>query len=100
MLQLVLTGDAKTSGTVVARTTTDNQGRFTFDHLENAGKDQGKNFFEVSALQPGFEGAVRVVDLTETTREEVVLDLRPDFNAASPARPPAPTAPARASSNA
>jgi Tfp pilus assembly protein PilF len=100
VLQLVLTGDPKTSGTVVARTATDSQGRFTFDHLENAGKDQGKNFFEVSALQPGFEGGVRVVDLTEATREEVVLDLRPDFNAPSPARPPAPTAPARASSNA
>jgi Tfp pilus assembly protein PilF len=102
VLQLVLTGDPKTSGTVVARTATDSQGRFTFDHLENAGKEQGKSFFEVSAQQPGFEGAVRVVDLTEATREEVVLDLRPDFNAPSRARPPSPSpsAPARASSNA
>lgn len=90
-LQIVLTGDPKTSGSVVARTATDAQGRFTFDHLENVGSNHGQSFFEVSAIQPGFEGAVQVVDLRRTTQGEALLDLRPDFNLHS-SRPVAPRA--------
>ncbi len=99
-LQIVLTGDPKTSGTVVAHTTTDAQGRFTFDHLENASKDHGQNFFEVSSIQPGYEGAVKVVDLTAATQGEAVLDLRPDFDAPTAHRSlPAAPEPARPASN-
>jgi tetratricopeptide (TPR) repeat protein len=99
VVQLVLTGDPKTAGTVVSHTATDKEGRFAFDHLENAG-NQGQNYFEVSAIQPGFEGAVKVVDLTELTREDVVLDLRPDFNATAPPAPSPSRTAVRASSNA
>ncbi len=56
---------------------TDSSGRFTFSHLENLGKDHGQNLFSISAIQPGFDGAVKVVDLTEDTQGEVTLDLRP-----------------------
>jgi cytochrome c-type biogenesis protein CcmH/NrfG len=94
-LQIVLTGDPKTSGSVVARTTTDAQGRFTFDHLENVGNHHGQSFFEVSSIQAGYEGAVQVVDLTQTTQGTALLDLRPDFNlhSSKPASPgPAPAA--------
>jgi Tfp pilus assembly protein PilF len=99
VLQLVLTGDPKTSGTVVNHTATDKEGRFTFSHLENVGS-QGQNIFEVSSIQPGFEGAVRVVDLTEAQQEDVVLDLRPDFASTAPARPIPSRAAVRQSSNA
>jgi len=99
-LQIVLTGDPKTSGTVVARTTTNAEGRFTFDHLENVGDNHGQNFFEVSSIQPGFEGGIQVVDLTQATQGEAALDLRPDLDAPAAHRAvPAAPEPSRSSSN-
>ena len=101
VLQIVLTGDPKTSGNVVARTTTDVYGHFTFNHLENVSARHGKNFFEVSAIQPGYEGALQVVDLTIATHGKALLDLRPDFDSVSsgPAASRVATPPSHASSN-
>lgn len=82
-LQIVFTGDPKTSGSEVGRTTTNAQGKFAFDHLELVGKNQGRNFFAVSTIQPGFEGAIQVVDLTNETHGEAVLNLRRSAEASS-----------------
>lgn len=76
-LEIVFNGNQKSQNGDSAIATTDGNGRFSFDHLENLGKDHGQNLFSISAIQPGFEGAVKVVDLTENTHDEVTLDLRP-----------------------
>lgn len=93
-LQIVFDGNQKAENGESATATTDANGRFSFDHLENIGKNHGQNLFSISAIQPGFEGAVKVVDLTENTHDEVTLDLRPaqrsgttDSSSANPGSP-------------
>lgn len=76
-LQIVFDGNQKSQNGESATATTDSSGRFSFDHLESLGKNHGQNLFSISAIQPGFEGTVKVVDLTEDTQGEVILDLRP-----------------------
>lgn len=85
----------------VVRTLTDAMGRFTFAHLEKLGKNQGQNMFAVSAIHPGFEGAVQVVDLTQATQAQAVLDLRriPDASSSlTPSRPAPESLPGQKSS--
>jgi Flp pilus assembly protein TadD len=76
-LRIVFNGNEKDENGESAEAKTDSNGRFTFSRLENMGKDHGQNLFSISAIQPGFEGVVKVVDLTEETHGEVTLDLRP-----------------------
>lgn len=76
-LRIVFKGNEKDENGESAEAKTDSNGRFTFSRLENLGKDHGQNLFSISAIQPGFEGVVKVVDLTEQTHGEVSLDLRP-----------------------
>src|SRR5690242_12148657 len=75
VLQMVFTGE-KDSGSQVGQTITNAEGKFAFDRLELVGKNHGRNFFAVSAIQPGFEGAIEVVDLTSETHGEANLNLR------------------------
>lgn len=76
-LQIVLNGNQKSKNGESAEATTDSNGRFSFNHLESLGNNHGQNLFSISAIQPGFDGAVKVVDLTEDTHVEVTLDLHP-----------------------
>jgi tetratricopeptide (TPR) repeat protein len=76
-LRIVLNGNEKDENGESAEAKTDSNGRFTFSHLENLGQNHGQNLFSISATQSGFEGEVKVVDLTEDTHGEVNLDLRP-----------------------
>jgi len=105
-LQIAFRPEQKDSGAEVARTETDAAGKFTFTHLELLGDHEGKEAFAVSSVHPGYNGDVKVVDLTSETSGEAELSLRrlaPERNpvtvhapAASAASPLA-TAPAAAS---
>jgi Tfp pilus assembly protein PilF len=75
-LQIAFRPEQKDSGAEVARTETDVAGNFTFTHLELLGDNEGKEAFAVSSVHPGYNGDVKVVDLTSETSGEAVLSLR------------------------
>jgi tetratricopeptide (TPR) repeat protein len=60
----------------VARTATDAKGKFVFEHLENIGGNQGREFFAVTVKAPGYAPAYRIIDLTLVARGEASLDLQ------------------------
>ncbi len=75
-LQIAFRPEQKDSGAEVARTETDAAGKFTFTHLELLGDNEGKEAFAVSSVHPGYNGDVKVVDLTTETSGEAELSLR------------------------
>lgn len=75
-LQIAFRPEQKDSGAEVARTETDVSGKFTFSHLELLGNNEGKEAFAVSSVHPGYNGDVKVVDLTSETSGEAELSLR------------------------
>ena len=105
-LQIAFSPGDKGSGQEAAHTETDATGKFTFTHLELLGDNEGKEAFAVSAVFPGYNGDVKVVDLTSEPSGEADLFLRkllPERNPVN-SRPPsapavAPLSPARPSKN-
>jgi tetratricopeptide (TPR) repeat protein len=75
-LQIAFRPEQKDSGAEVARTETDAAGKFTFTHLELLGDNEGKEAFAVSSVHSGYNGDVKVVDLTSETSGEAELSLR------------------------
>ena len=59
----------------VARAYTDKNGNFAFQHLEELGRNNGREFFAVSVRAAGYTAAVQVVDLTLVSSAEITLDL-------------------------
>lgn len=100
VLQMVFTGE-KDSGSQVGQTITNAEGKFAFDRLELVGQNHGRNFFAVSAIQPGFEGAIEVVDLTSETHGKANLNLRRSVEGSSgnAEKPQEPSQQGRFSSN-
>ncbi len=62
----------------IAQAKTDSNGRFVLGHLETFGANQGRENFAVSAIYPGYDGDVKVVDLITSERGETTLDLSPE----------------------
>ncbi len=105
-LQIAFNPEDKSAGQEVAHTETDAAGRFTFPHLELLGDNQGKEAYAVSAVYSGYNGDVKVIDLTSETVGEADLTLsmlRPEKNpvTAHPSATPAitPLSPTRPSKN-
>jgi|GEM_PF-961564 len=57
------------------RTLTDASGKFAFHHLEALGENEGKELYQVSATYDGYLGGQQLMDLTESARGEVKLEL-------------------------
>jgi Flp pilus assembly protein TadD len=91
-LQIAFRPEQKDSGAEVARTETDAAGKFTFTHLELLGDNEGKEAFAVSSVHPGYNGDVKVVDLTSETSGEAELSLRRLSPERNPATSRAPAA--------
>jgi Tfp pilus assembly protein PilF len=93
-LQIAFRPDDKNAGDEVARTETDAAGKFVFAHVELLGSHEGKEAFAVSAVYPGYNGDVKVVDLTSATSGEADLFLRKLVPEKNPVVSHAPAAPA------
>jgi tetratricopeptide (TPR) repeat protein len=105
-LQIAFSPEDKGSGEIVAHTETDEAGKFTFAHLELLGDNEGKEAYAVSAVYIGYDGDVKVVDLTAEPKADADLNLRklmPERNAVtarpSPTPAVAPLSPSRPSKN-
>jgi Flp pilus assembly protein TadD len=95
-LQIAFRPERKDSSAEVARTETDAAGKFTFTHLELLGDNEGKEAFAVSSVHPGYNGDVKVVDLTSETSGEAELSLRRLVPEKNPVTAHAPAASASA----
>lgn len=62
----------------IVQTKTDSAGKFAFEHLETLGANAGHENFAISAIYPGYDGDVKVVDLIESARGETTLELSPE----------------------
>lgn len=60
----------------IARAYTDKNGNFVFEHLEELGRNNGREFFAVTVRAAGYTAATQVVDLTLVSSAEITLDLR------------------------
>jgi Flp pilus assembly protein TadD len=105
-LQIAFSPEDKGSGEIVARTETDESGKFIFPHLEFLGDNEGKEAYAVSAVYFGYDGDVKVVDLTTETKADADLNLRrltPERNPVSARPSPTPAvaalSPSRPSKN-
>jgi cytochrome c-type biogenesis protein CcmH/NrfG len=65
----------------IVQAKTDSIGKFVLDHLETLGANQGRENFALSAIYPGYDGDVKVVDLTESPSGETTLELTPERTA-------------------
>jgi tetratricopeptide (TPR) repeat protein len=85
----------------VAQAVTDDKGRFTLDHLEKLGRNDGREFFAVSVNAPGYSPAFQVVDLTLVSHGEITLDLsKEDLHKTDSASADSPATSPRRSTNA
>lgn len=72
----------------LARTMTDSNGKFAFDHLEQYGRNAGQELFAVSVHYEGYKDTFQVVDLTFTPHGYVNLELHRDTSRDIPNIPP------------
>jgi Flp pilus assembly protein TadD len=63
---------------MLGRTMTDSSGRFRFEHLEQLGRNGGRESLSITAHCPGYKDASQAVDLTFAPRGSVNLELSRD----------------------
>jgi Tfp pilus assembly protein PilF len=72
----------------LGRTMTDSSGKFLFEHLEQEGRNGGKELFAVTVRYPGYQETFQIVDLTLSPRGYANIEMRRDTSRDMPNTPP------------
>ncbi len=72
----------------IGRTMTDSSGKFQFEHLEQIGRNGGKELFAVTVRYPGYQETFQIVDLTLSPRGYANIEMRRDTSRDIPNTPP------------